>query len=40
MKIWINQLAFDLDGPADETVLRFLRRQGLRGTKEGCASGD
>lgn len=40
MKIWINQLNFDLDGPADETVLRFLRRQGLRGTKEGCASGD
>jgi len=40
MKIWINQLAFDLDGPGDETVLRFLRRQGLRGTKEGCASGD
>ncbi|MFT4632813.1 MAG: xanthine dehydrogenase small subunit [Candidatus Pseudothioglobus sp.] len=40
MKIWINQQVFDLDGPADETVLRFLRRQGLRGTKEGCASGD
>lgn len=47
MPIFINDQKLDLDasplfsplGPT-ETVLQFLRRHGLTGTKEGCASGD
>lgn len=41
--MFINNQILDLDSailaPA-ETVLQFLRRHGLTGTKEGCASGD
>ncbi len=29
-----------VEAGADETILQWLRRQGLTGTKEGCASGD
>jgi xanthine dehydrogenase small subunit len=36
----INQKAMQIDGEPTETVLEFLRRHGLKGTKEGCASGD
>lgn len=40
MKVKVNQKAIDVDGEPTETVLEFLRRHGLKGTKEGCASGD
>ena len=40
MKVEINQKAMQIDGEPTETVLEFLRRHGLKGTKEGCASGD
>ena len=40
MKVEINQKAMQIDGEPTETVLEFLRRDGLKGTKEGCASGD
>ena len=41
--MFINNQMFDLDSALlapTETVLQFLRRHGLTGTKEGCASGD
>lgn len=41
--MFINDQMFDLDAVSlapTETVLQFLRRHGLTGTKEGCASGD
>lgn len=41
--MFINNQMFDLDSAIvapTETVLQFLRRHGLTGTKEGCASGD
>ena len=40
MKVKINQTTMNVDGEPTETVLEFLRRHGLKGTKEGCASGD
>jgi len=40
VKVEINQKAMQIDGEPTETVLEFLRRHGLKGTKEGCASGD
>jgi xanthine dehydrogenase small subunit len=41
--MFINNQMLDLDSTSlapTETVLQFLRRHGLTGTKEGCASGD
>ncbi len=40
IKVAINQDVTEVDVAADETVLSVLRRHGLTGTKEGCASGD
>ncbi|MFT5012860.1 MAG: xanthine dehydrogenase small subunit [Patiriisocius sp.] len=47
MSIFVNNQKLNLDTPtaactfgSTETVLQFLRRNGLTGTKEGCASGD
>lgn len=42
MRFILNQSYIDIsDQPADMTMLRFIREnQSLKGTKEGCASGD
>jgi xanthine dehydrogenase small subunit len=40
LKLLINGDLVELDPPADETLLNTVRNLGLKGTKEGCASGD
>lgn len=40
MKLAINNQIRELDVTADTTILEYLRSNGLKGTKEGCASGD
>lgn len=40
MKLLINGDPVEIDPPADETLLNTVRNLGLKGTKEGCASGD
>ena len=40
MKLTINNGVREIETPADTTILQYLRDHGLKGTKEGCASGD
>ena len=40
MKLGINGSIREVIEDSDQTALAFLRREGLVGTKEGCASGD
>ena len=40
MKLGINGSVREVTEDPDQTALSFLRREGMVGTKEGCASGD
>ena len=40
MKLGINGSVREVAENPDQTALSFLRREGMVGTKEGCASGD
>ena len=40
MKLGINGSVREVTENSDQTALSFLRREGMVGTKEGCASGD
>ena len=40
MKLGINGSVREVTEIADQTALSFLRREGMVGTKEGCASGE
>ena len=40
IQFWLNGALQAYTGPADETLLSYLRQSGRVGTKEGCASGD
>ena len=40
MKLGINGSVKEVTENPDQTALSFLRREGMVGTKEGCASGD